>query len=191
MIKIFLIFAAALLFLNSCKQTPKQESTEMITIENAENGADDMITTIYTDNDGKILNLSFNNSKGSANIYFNGELIELVQQKSASRIWYKNNNYELSGKGKDIELKKDGQVVFEYKEEIINASFKDKEGRTLDMTFNNTSNKVKIYLNGGKEMELEGQKAASGIWYKNDEYELRGKGENLELSKNGKTLFKS
>ena len=35
------------------------------------------------------------------------------------------------------------------------------------MTYNNTTNKVKVYLNGGEEIELEGQKAASGIWHKN------------------------
>lgn len=35
------------------------------------------------------------------------------------------------------------------------------------------------------------QRAVSGIWYKNDHYELRGKGENLKLTKEGKTVFES
>ena len=48
-----------------------------------------------------------------------------------------------------------------------------------------------MYLDGGEELELAGQKPASGIWYKNDHYELRGKGENLELTKDGKTVFKN
>lgn len=59
------------------------------------------------------------------------------------------------------------------------------------MTFNNTTNTAKIYLNGGEQIELIGQKPASGIWYKNDQYELRGKGEEVELTKDGKTVFKN
>ena len=59
------------------------------------------------------------------------------------------------------------------------------------MSYNNTTNSVKVYLDGGEELELAGQKPASGIWYKNDHYELRGKGENLELTKDGKTVFKN
>jgi hypothetical protein len=38
---------------------------------------------------------------------------------------------------------------------------------------------------------LHAQKAASGIWYKNDLYELRGKGDNVELTKDGITVFKN
>mgnify|MGYP000886443310 FL=1 len=59
------------------------------------------------------------------------------------------------------------------------------------MTFNNTTNEAKIYLNGGEQIELVGQKPASGIWFKNDHYELRGKGESVELTKDGKTVFKN
>ena len=70
-------------------------------------------------------------------------------------------------------------------------SLKNKEGQTLDMTFNNTTNEVKVYLDGGDQIELVGQKPASGIWYKNDQFELRGKGDNVELTKDGKTIFKN
>lgn len=59
------------------------------------------------------------------------------------------------------------------------------------MTFNNSTNTVKLYLNGGEQIELAGEKAASGIWYKNEQYELRGKGLNLELKKNGKIVFEN
>lgn len=68
---------------------------------------------------------------------------------------------------------------------------KNKEGETLDMTFNNTENTVKIYLNGGEQIDLKGERTASGIWYKNDTYELRGKGDDLELTKDGETVFKN
>lgn len=192
MTKIFLTIAtASLIILTSCNETTKQESAETTTTEITDNKADDIVNATSTDKDGKTLDMSFNNTKGTATLNFNGETIELEEQKTASGFWYKNDHYELLGKGNDIELKKDGKVVFEHKDDIVHTSLKDKQGRTLDMTFNNTTNKVKVYLNGGDEIELDGQKAASGIWYKNEHYELRGKGENLELTKDGETVFKN
>lgn len=178
------------LFLNSCKETPKQENAETTTTESVEKVDDDIVTSLSTDKDGKKLELIFNNTKGTTTLNFDGETIELVAQKSASGIWYKNENYELRGKGNDIELKKDGKIVFTHKDDIVTTSLKNKEGQTLDMTFNNTTNQAKVYLNGGEQIELVGQNPASGIWYKNDHYELRGKGENVELTKDGKTVFK-
>ena len=133
----------------------------------------------------------FNNTKATATLNFKGEIIELAQERAASGIWYKNDNYELRGKGNDIELKKDGKVVFKHEDDIVSTVLQDKEGNTLNMTFNNTDATVKVYLNGGQQIDLVAEKAASGIWYKNDLYELRGKGEHLELTKEGKTIFKN
>ena len=192
MTKKFLTIAMlAALFLNSCKEAPKQENTETPTTESVEKAADDIVVLSSTDKDGKKLEMSFNNTKGTATLHFIGETIELLDQKPASGIWYKNDNFELTGKGNDIDLKKDGKVVFTHKDHIVKTVLQNKEGQTLDMTYNNTTNSVKVYLDGGEELELAGQKPASGIWYKNDHYELRGKGENLELTKDGKTVFKN
>lgn len=137
------------------------------------------------------MELTFNNTKGTVTLNFNGETSELVAQKSASGMWYKNDMYELRGKGNDLELKKDGNIVFTHTDEVVTKSLKNKEGETLDMTFNNSTNEAKIYLNGGEQIDLIGQKPASGIWYKNDHYELRGKSDNVELTKDGKTVFKN
>ena len=46
-------------------------------------------------------------------------------------------------------------------------------------------------LYGGEQIELVAEKAASGIWSKNNLYELRGKGNEIELTKDGETLFKN
>lgn len=192
MTKIFLTIAIlTALFLNSCKETPKQENSETTTTESVEKVDDNIVTSLSTDKDGKKLEMTFDNTKGTTTLNFDGETIELVAQKSASGIWYKNENYELTGKGNDIELKKDGKIVFTHKDDIVTTSLKNKEGQTLDMTFNNTTNQAKVYLNGGKQIELVSQNPASGIWYINDHYELRGKGENVELTKDGKTVFKN
>lgn len=190
-IRIFTIAMLTVFLLNSCKETPKQKNVETAATEATKKVADDIVTTSTTDKNGTVLEISFNNTKGTATLNFKGETIELVQQKSASGIWYENESYELRGKGNDIDLKKDGNLVFTYKDEIVKTSLKNKEGQTLDMTFNNSTNRAKIYLNGGEQIELVGQNPASGIWYKNDHYELRGKGENVELTKDGKIVFKN
>ncbi|MGO3261154.1 MAG: MliC family protein [Mesonia sp.] len=184
--QIFTIGMLIALFLTSCKETPKQE-----TVKTIETVTDEIVHSTSTDKDGKKLEMSFNNTKDIATLNFNGETIELIRQKSASGIWYKNDTYELRGKGNDIELKKNGMIVFKHLDEIENISVKDKEGQTLNITFNNTDGTAKIYLNGGEQIDLIAEKAASGIWYKNDQYELRGKGENLELTKNEETIFKN
>lgn len=182
---------SSVLFLNACIETAKQESTEADSSEVATQSADDVVKTSSTDKDGKKLDVLFNNAEGTATLNFDGQTIELIEQKAASGTWYKNEHYELRGKGNDIELKKDGKVVFIHEDEIVTSSLKDKKGQTLDITFNNTSNEAKVYLNGGEQIDLVGQQPASGIWYKNDHYELRGKGESVELTKDGKTVFKN
>lgn len=98
----------ALLF-TSCKDTPKQETNQNSTTETT---ADEIVTRTSTDKDGRKLEMSFNNTKDIVTINFNGETIEMVGQKPASGIWYKNNHYELRGKGDNVELKKDGEIVF-------------------------------------------------------------------------------
>ncbi len=175
--KFLTIVVASVLFLNSCKETPKQENTETTKTETLENDSEDavLVTTTSTDKNGKKLEMAFNNTKGTATIKFNGETAELVSEKPASGIWYKNDLYELRGKGNDITLKKDGKVIFEHQDDIVKISSKNDQGDVLDMTFNNTEGTVQAYLNGGEQIDLVQEKAASGIWYKNDQYELSGK----------------
>lgn len=187
--KILTIALLTVIFLSSCNETPKQENAETTTTEAVENVGDDIVTSSSTDKDGKKLEMIFNNAEGTATLNFNGETIELVQQRAASGIWYNNENYELRGKGNDIQLTKDGNVIFEHQDDKVNVEAKNDKGDVLNMTFNNTTGTVKAYLNGGAQIDLVEEKAASGIWYKNDQYELRGKGDNYELSKDGKTIF--
>lgn len=192
MTKKFLTIAmVSALFVTACKET-KQESAEITTSDSVENTVtEDIVTMKSTDKDGKELNIAFNNTQGTATIDFEGETAELTTQKAASGFWYANDTYELQGKGNDVMLIKDGNLVFEHQDDIVNSSLKNAKGETLDMTFNNTDNTVKVYVNGGDQIELKGERAASGIWYKNDHYELRGKGDNLELTKDGETVFKN
>ena len=176
------------LVLSSCTGTSNKENTAATTIETV---ADDIVKTSYVDEDGKELDVLFNNTKGTATVTFEGETFELTQEKAASGIWYKNDTYELRGKANDIDLMKNGELVFSHKDVIVTSTLTNKEEQTLDMVFNNTTNTAKIYLDGGEQIELQGQTPGSGIWYKNDQYELRGKGEEVELTKDGKVVFKN
>ncbi|PWH81273.1 MliC family protein [Brumimicrobium oceani] len=183
--KILTMAMLSALILTSCSENKTQENSET----KPETPVEKVETITSVGENGKELQLDFNNEERKVTLTFDGETIELLSEKPASGIWYKNDQYELTGKGNDLELKKNGEVIFEHKDDIVNYSVKNKDGQTLDMTFNNTENTVKVYLDGGEQIDLKGEKAASGIWYKNDQYELRGKGENLELTKDGETVF--
>lgn len=178
------------LVLNACKDAPKTENLEVTKTETVESSNDDIQITTSTNKDGEKLDISINNTKGTATLNFKGEVIELAQERAASGIWYKNDNYELRGKGNDIELKKDGKIIFEHFDDIVNIEAKSQKD-VLNLTFNNTEGTVKAYLNGGEQIDLVEEKSASGIWYKNDHYELRGKGNSYTLSKDGDVVFKN
>lgn len=78
----------------------------------------------------------------------------------------------------------------EVKDNFIKSTAKDKNGKTLEMTFDNAKNTVTVVFEGNN-VTLEGQEVGSGMLYKNDQYELSGKGEQVELTKEGKTIFKN
>ena len=178
-------------FLASCNQQQKQENTEGVKTEVTAKSSDDIVTQSLTDNAGNKLDMTFDNSKDIVTITFKGETAELTAQKAASGIWYKNDHLELIGKGNDITLSKDDQVIFKHQDDKVTIEAKSDKGDVLNMTFNNTEGTVKAYLNGGEQIDLVEQNSASGIWYKNDHYELTGKGDKYELQKDGKTVFKN
>jgi len=179
------------LVLTACKEKPKQETIEVQETEVATAVEDDFVTTTYVNEENKELEVVYNNTQGTATFVFEGETVELEQKQSASGVWFKNDSFELRGKGNDIELLKDGEVVFSHQDDVVTTTLEDKDGQTLDITFNNTAGTAKAYLNGGEQIDLVAEKAASGFWYKNDQYELRGKGEKLELKKDGEIIFKN
>lgn len=190
-IKILSIALLSALSLNACKDKPKDENTETVTTEGVDNSADDIVTTTSTSKDGKTLEMTFNNTEGTATVNLDGETTVLDQQRAASGIWYKNDQYELRGKGNDIQLTKDGNVIFEHQDDKVNVEAKNDKGDVLTMTFNNTQGTVKAYLNGGEQIDLTEKKAASGIWYNNDNYELSGKGDHYTLKKDGEIIFQN
>lgn len=184
--KFLTIAILSALFFTACKDKPREENSEVITAESVGSPADDIVTSTSTSKDGKEVKMRFNNTKGTATLNFEGETIEMEQQRAGSGIWYKNDHYELRGKGNDIQLTKDGIVVFEHMDDIQSIEAKKNNSEVLNMTFNNSDGTVKAYLNGGEQIDLKEKKAASGIWYSNDNYELSGKGDHYTLKKRWK-----
>src|SRR5690625_206540 len=179
------------LILSSCNQQTKQEEKEETKTETTASSPNEIANQSLTDKQGNKLDMVFDNAKDVVTISFNGESSELASQKPASGIWYKNDHYELSGKGNDIQLLKDDKVIFEHQDDKVEIVAKNDKGDVLNLTFNNTEGTVKAYLNGGEQIDLVEQKSASGIWYKNETYELSGKGDKCQLKKSGKTVFEN
>lgn len=186
------MLAASFLAVGCNQSSPETTTaTATTTTETTATSSDNIVGNSLTDKEGNKLDMSFDNTKGTATIQFKGETAELVSEKPASGIWYKNDQYELRGKGNDIQLKKNGQLIFEHEDEKVDIEAKDAKGAVLNMTFNNTDGTAKAYLNGGEQIDLTEEKSASGIWYKNDQYELSGKGDKYTLKKDGKTVFEN
>lgn len=187
--KTFIIALAVGFLFVSCNQKAKQNNQEQTAT--VQEQTDDIVNKTVTNPDGTILELSFNNTKGTATAIFKGETIQMESQRPASGIWFKNEHYELTGKGEDVTLLKNGKEVFSHKgEKTIVKDYKSKDGKEITVNIYNETNTATVVFEG-ETIDLQGQKPASGIWYKNDHYELRGKGDNIELTKSGETVFKS
>ena len=182
--------ASAMLF-TACNQKPKKENKSIDNTKTTITAKDNIVNQSLSDKNGNKLDMAFNNTKGMVTINFKGDEAELKEKKSASGIWYTNANYDLSGKGNNIVLKKNEKIVFEHQDNIVMTESKNENGDKLNLTFNNSQGTLKAYLSGGNQIDLKENKAASGIWYANDHYELSGKGNKYELKKDGKTVFEN
>jgi uncharacterized lipoprotein YbaY len=66
-------------------------------------------------------------------------------------------------------------------ETLINAEFACADGKTMRVVFDNGNRTAEVAFDG-QTITLTQQEAASGILYANDEYELRGQGEDATLT---------
>lgn len=75
--------------------------------------------------------------------------------------------------------------------EVINATYINSEGEKLFVLFYTKEDQAIVrFVDNKASATLTSQRPASGMWYKNDEYELSGKGKAIELYKQGELLFK-
>lgn len=177
------------LFLTACNSdTKKGEASSADSTITTTTTKEEIITDSLVNEDGSKLGMVFNNANNTATVLLKGEKIELEGQKAASGIWYKNDHYELRGKGRDLELTKDGKVIFTHKDDVLESTVIDKNGKKLHMSFNNTLNKATFELNG-ETIDLKGDTTASGIQYHNENYVYTEHQGNMELKKDGKIVF--
>lgn len=65
------------------------------------------------------------------------------------------------------------------------ARYRCSDGSLLQVRFGTTADTADVEVGGALLGELQGQRPASGIWYKRGEIELRGKGEEATLTRPG------
>jgi membrane-bound inhibitor of C-type lysozyme len=176
----------------SCKNVPANELLETDTIENAasETSEDDLRNNSLTNQNGEELYLVYNLKQNTAIVKDRGIEIELINQKPMKGVWYKNDSYDLRGVENDLIFRREGNIIFSNKVDSEYDILTDDDGNTLEIQQNKSTNEATIYLKGLESITLKSQSPSSGIWYKDEHYELKGKNHNIELKKDGVLLFK-
>jgi len=109
----FLFFfpgALIILFLSSCQHIEKARGRS----SNHTEVMQEIIRHTVTDHQGRVLAMAFNNAKETATLVWQGETIELQQERMASGTKYSNATYELTEHKGELTLKKGGNVVFTH-----------------------------------------------------------------------------
>lgn len=128
---IWIAALAIALFSTSCNSKSKQESS------------DELIESTVTSTSGQQLEATFDTANELVTIIFEGDTAVLKQQPSASGINYKNDTYEYTEWQNEIELLKNGVVVFSNvdkdKRVSVGETLKDAEGEILTLFYDTTA----------------------------------------------------
>ena len=169
---IWIAAVAIAIFSTSCNSKSKQESS------------DELIESTVTSTSGQQLEATFDTANELVTIIFEGDTAVLKQQPSASGINYKNDTYEYTEWQNEIELLKNGVVVFSNvdkdKRVSVGETLKDAEGEILTLFYDTTAETptVTISYKDIKDKVLTQNYA----WANGGEYE----GENLKWTTNDK-----
>jgi membrane-bound inhibitor of C-type lysozyme len=100
----------------SCGE-PKTESASVEqAADTAQSHQDNIVHASVTNDSGTTLDMTFNNTQGTALFIVNGDTIDMKQDTMASGVKYSNSSYEYNEWQGNITLKKDGKVIFEQKD---------------------------------------------------------------------------
>ena len=128
---IWIAVVAIAIFSTSCNSKSKQESS------------DELIESTVTSTTGQQLEATFDTANELVTIIFEGDTAVLKQQPSASGINYKNDTYEYTEWQNEIELLKNGVVVFSNvdkdKRVSVGETLKDAEGEILTLFYDTTA----------------------------------------------------
>lgn len=188
--KIVLAFGIVASLLASCSGNKKAEDVveaEQLTVVTPD--LEELIVGNIVNEKGEKLDYTFNNANNTATFVLNGETINMVLDTTmASGSHYKNENYAYSEWQGVTEIKKDGKTIFLHKDDIVKSMVKDKAGKELGMTFNNTKG-IATFTFNGEVLDLKQDTTASGIKYSNKDYEYTEHQGNIELKKDGAVVF--
>lgn len=179
----FILAATVLLFAVACSNSKKEKTN------------DEVITATINNRKGEKIDITYNTAEETATIVFNYETIVLKQQPSASGIRYTSDSYEYTEWQDEIELKKNGEVVFSNKGEYAEATFNfvDADGKVLTVIYDTSGDIPTATINyEGFENQVLAQVPESA-WAKGAEYENESMkwvtNENGgDLTVNGKTI---
>lgn len=149
---------------------------------------DEIVSSSVTDAQGNRMDLNFNNTLGTATVNFDGEVIEMTQDTTASGVRMHNDNYEYEEWQGHVVLKRDGNVVFDNVNNINTVGSNNRNN--LNMTFNNNNGTATIRLNG-QNIVLRADTTASGLRFSNNDYVYEEWKGHRVLKKNGEVIFDS
>lgn len=114
-----ILFIVSLLLSSCDRQTTSntKSAAQQTTKQGAHDAtySDKIVHARVTDKSGApLLEMTFNNAKRRAILYFRGETIEVKQDTTASGIRYSNQHYDYREWHGEIKLKKDGKIVFQH-----------------------------------------------------------------------------
>ncbi len=81
------------------------------------------------------------------------------------------------------------RIVSETQKNIVYTRITNWQGELLEIIFDNAKNEALLMFKG-EEIKLKGEKMASGIKYSNNQYIFTQWKDDIELKKDGKTVFK-
>ena len=118
--KILIPIVVALLLFGACQNRDSSRSKGAI-VSGEETIGDssavmnsEMVISSITNKEGITLKQMFNNSTGTCILEFNGERIELRQERTASGIRYSNEHFTYTNWHGETHLYKDGSLIFSH-----------------------------------------------------------------------------
>jgi membrane-bound inhibitor of C-type lysozyme len=80
------------------------------------------------------------------------------------------------------------RIVSETQNNIVYTRITNRQGELLEIIFDNAKNEALLKFKG-EDIKLTGEKTASGIKYSNSQYLFTQWKDDIELKKDGKTVF--
>ena len=178
----FILTAALLLSATACTNSGKKD-----------NNNQELVTETFTNSNGETLSATYTDETVTLN--FNGETIVLQQQPSGSGIRYVNDIYEYTEWQNEVELKKNGTVIFALKEQEpgMTENFVNADGKTLTVTYNTegeTPTATITYEEYTDQVltQIPESASAKGAEYKNETMKWATNADGGVLTINGKNI---